>query len=479
MLRDRLQHAMMRWRMPSEPTVHIRVSMVIATIAGALILCWPAYLNGFPLVFGDTGNYIGQAILHYIGWNAPPFYSIFLLATDWRLTLWTPIFAQGLIVTSLLSMVLRQFDLRGPWPTLLVCLALAVFTGLPWVVSQLMADVFTGIVVLALALLGFGSLARWERTCLVLLAAGAIALHQSHIPLAFGLLVVCCLLRWWQEGMRAALLALRRLAPAPVLGTALVFSVNFFALGSASLSPFGGVVLAARMIGDKTGTAYLHSACPTEHYKICNHLDRLGQGGSDLLWFEPALWSSMGGERAWAPEASRIVHGTIVHDPEAVVTAAFHNGVEQFAAMQTGERLEPWVGTDGPRPLIARFFHGELASYDNSRQETGRLVDDVKPFAAVHVALAWIGLFALLGTIVAERRNHAIVGICVMVLAAMIGNALITGALSGVESRYAARIAWLLAFIPGIVLTRRIRLHTRSNWANVTVMVSPGLIGSR
>ena len=314
--------------MPSEPTMHIRISMVIATIVSALILCWPAYLNGFPLVFGDTGNYIGQAILHYIGWNAPPFYSMFLLATDWRLTLWTPILVQGVIVTSLLSMVLRQFDLRGPWPMLLACVALALFTSLPWVVSQLMADVFTGIVVLALALLGFGSLGRWERTYLVLLAAGAIALHQSHIPLAFGLLVVGCLLRWWQDGVRAALLALRRLAPAPVLGTMLVFSVNLLALGSASLSPFGGVVLAARMIGDKTGTAYLHAACPTEHYVV-------------LL-------------------------------PE---TDAFG------------------------------------------------------------------------GAIVAERRNHAIVGICVMVLAAMVCNALITGALSGVESRYAARVAWLLAFI--------------------------------
>ena len=471
MLRARLQHAMTRWRMPNEPTVHIRISMVIATIVGALILCWPAYLNGFPLVFGDTGNYIGQAILHYVGWNAPPFYSMFLLATDWRLTLWTPILVQGVIVTSLLSMVLRQFGLRGPWPTLSACVALALFTSLPWVVSQLMADVFTGIVVLALALLGFGSLGRWERIYLVLLAAGAIALHQSHIPLAFGLLVVGCLLRWWQDGVRAALLALRRLAPAPVLGTMMVFSVNLLALGSASLSPFGGIVLAARMIGDKTGTAYLQAACPTEHYKICNHLDRLGEGGSHLLWFEPALWSSMGGERAWAPEASRIVHGTIVHDPRAVVAAALHNGVEQFAAMRTGERLDPWVRADGPRPLIARFFHGELASYDNSRQETGRLVEDVKPFSALHVALAWIGLFALLGAIVAERRNHAILGICVMVLAAMIGNALITGALSGVESRYAARVAWLLAFIPCIVLIRRLRLRTRSSSLDTTATV--------
>ncbi len=453
--------------------VQMSISMIVATVIGALILCWPAYLNGFPLVFGDTGNYIGQAILHYIGWNAPPFYSIFLLATDWRLTLWTPILVQGLIVVSLLLMLLRQFDLRGPWPVLIACVALAVFTSLPWVVSQLMADVFTGVVVLSLSLLAFGTLGQWQRAYLLLLAAGAIAVHQSHIPLAFGLVIVGCIVRWWQDGAAAAGLALRRLALAPVMAAALVFSVNLFGLGSASLSPFGGIVLAARMIGDGTGTAYLRAACPTQHYKICGHLDQLGEGGSTLLWTQPALWSSMGGERAWAPEASRIVHGTIAYDPGGFAVAALNNGVQQFAAMQTGERLEPWAKADGPRPLIARFFPGELAAYDNSRQETGRLVVDVKPIAALHVAIAWLGLAALLGIIVIERRNRATFGICVMVLAAMIGNALITGALSGVESRYAARLAWLLALVPCVVLTRHIRVRVAgSQSANATAVGS-------
>lgn len=446
--------------------------MVFAVIVGGLILCWPAYLNGFPLVFADTGNYIGQAMLHYIGWNAPPFYSMFLLATDWRLTLWTPIFVQGVIVASLLSMVLLHFDLRGPWPTLATCTALAMFTSLPWVVSQLMADVFTGVVVLSLALLAFAKLGFWQRLYLMLLAAGAISFHQSHIPLAFGLLVVGCALRWWQDGLAAALLTLRRLAPAPVIATLMVFGVNLFGLGSASLSPFSGVVLAARMMGDGTATEYLRFACPTEHYKICNHLDQLGVGGSILLWSKPALWSAMGGLRAWAPEASRIVRGTIDYKPDAVIVAAVQNGVRQIETMKTGRALEPWSNSDGPRPLIARFFHKQLTSYDNSRQETGLLVDDVKPFAALHVPLAWLGLIALLCAIVTERRDQAILSFCIMVLAAVLGNSLITGALSGVENRYAARVAWLLVLVPCIVLARRFQADFRLNVADVIIPVT-------
>ncbi len=430
--------------------------MTAAIIISALILCWPAFLNGFPLVFGDTGNYIGQALLHYIGWNAPPFYSIFLLATDWRITLWTPILVQGMIVAGLLSMVLHQFGLRGPWPTLIACVLLSIFTSLPWVVGQLMADVWTGVVVLSLCLLGFGALGRWQRAYLLLLAIGAISIHQSHIPLSFGLLAVGCAVRWGQGGRKAAMQAFRRLAPAPILAAAMVFAVNFIGLGLPSVSPFGSIVLAARMIGDGTGLEYLDAACPTLHYRICAHRDQLAPGGYKMLWTKPSLWSELGGQKAWAPEASRIVRGAIAHDPEGFVTAALGNGAREFAAIKTGERLEPWAGAEGPRPMISRFFRHEIGAYDRSRQETGRLVDIVKPFSAVHVAAAWLGLAGLLAVLVTGRRDQLAFGISVMVLAALVGNALITGALSGVESRYAARIAWLMAFIPCVVLARHL-----------------------
>jgi hypothetical protein len=63
--------------------------------------------------------------------------------------------------------------------------ALTVTTSLPWFVAQLMPDVFTGVLVLALALLIFvpERLSPRERLWLVLFAAFIIATHQSHVPL--------------------------------------------------------------------------------------------------------------------------------------------------------------------------------------------------------------------------------------------------------------------------------------------------------
>jgi hypothetical protein len=86
-----------------------------ALVLAALMLVWPSFWNGYPLIFADTGTYLGQALLVYMGWDRPPFYSAFLLATHWRLTLWGPVLAQGLILAHLLALTLRVLGRPDPW----------------------------------------------------------------------------------------------------------------------------------------------------------------------------------------------------------------------------------------------------------------------------------------------------------------------------------------------------------------------------
>lgn len=103
-----------------------------AVAVAALVLAWPAFWNGYPLVFADTGTYLGQALQVYLGWDRPPFYSAFLLATHWRLTLWGPVLAQALIVAHLLGVTLRALGRPNPWLLVLpVAFALSILTGLP------------------------------------------------------------------------------------------------------------------------------------------------------------------------------------------------------------------------------------------------------------------------------------------------------------------------------------------------------------
>jgi hypothetical protein len=71
------------------------VSSVGAILAAGVILAWPALHNGYPLIFADTGTYLGQAIQGYLGWDRPGFYSLFLHSLHWRTSLWPVPLAQA------------------------------------------------------------------------------------------------------------------------------------------------------------------------------------------------------------------------------------------------------------------------------------------------------------------------------------------------------------------------------------------------
>ena len=52
-----------------------------AVVIASVLLVWPGFWNGYPLIFADTGTYIGHSLLIHLGWDRPPFYSLFLFAT--------------------------------------------------------------------------------------------------------------------------------------------------------------------------------------------------------------------------------------------------------------------------------------------------------------------------------------------------------------------------------------------------------------
>ncbi len=430
-----------------------RLVMPASVLAAGLMLIWPAFWNGFPLVFADSGTYLGQALIGYVGWDRPPFYSLFLLVTDLRLSLWLPILVQGLVMAHLLSLVLRALGWAGPVPLLMAALGLAGFTALPWFAAQLMPDIGTGMVVLALWLLGFrvNVLTRWERLWLWLLACAAVAMHQSHLPLALGLCVVGGALLWRRMGLRAARPALLRMAGPPLVAVLAIMSANFAAHGRLSISPFGSVFLATRMIYDGPAMNWLRQACPENGMRICPVLDRLGVGHNTFLWApDSPLHHELGGAKAWAPEAGRIILATLAHDPGGVAAAFLRNTWRQLGHAATGDGLEPWPGVPGPEPLIARFFPQELEAFRAARQYRGLLLPEARSVAPLHQAASLAGavLLTLLLLLRGRRLSPAGLALGLLVLAAILGNAMITGGLSGPAERYQARILWLLAFVP-------------------------------
>lgn len=419
-----------------------------AVLVCALLLTWPAVWNGYPLVFSDTGTYIDQAILRYGGWDRPVFYSWFLLALHWRVSLWLAVAGQALIVAGVLWLAVRALVGRRPLAFVGIGALLALTTSLPWYTSQLMPDVFTPVMVLCVFLLIVvpHTLSVPERCAVALLLVGSILVHQSHLVLAAGLCVPLVLLRLAKQkgfGWRGASLAL---AP-PVLATLLVCAVNLYGHGRFVPSPYGNVFLLARVLADGPGRAHLDAACPDAGYRLCPYRHLITDDSDEFLWnMGGPLWQA-GGPKEVAKEATAIITAAIAAQPTVQLRASARNFQDQVTRFQTGDGMMPWVGRpEGPQARISRFFPHEYPAYLAARQQTAQLAPLLDRLQPLHVAVGWAALLAVLAGLawaLLAPWSSALALVVASALAA-IGNAAITGMLSMPHDRYQSRVMPLL-----------------------------------
>ncbi len=433
----------------------------VAIAGGALMLVWPALVNGYPLLFSDSGAFLHQTLGPLVIWDKPHVYGPLLHLFHWRQTLWLPLAAQGLAVSHLLWMTQRA--LRGgvtPAAHLLACFCAAALTTAPYTVALLMPDVFAPIVLLALLLLGFArhTLSRRAAVWLGLLASIGIAAHLSHLPLAASIVVMVLLLG---RRLRPALRSAAPLAMAIVL----LLSTNLWGHGRASLSPHGATFALARLQADGPAAELIRARCPDSGWYLCAFADRLPMDSDEFLWAldspvnrAPDGTARFLGGALLSAEAGEIVAETLRAHPLAVAAAMLRNTLIQLVSATAGDTMTHAHLATAVRPRIAEGFGpAELTRYDTALQPQGRLEAALAPFLWPQ------GLVLLLGAVMAaaawrraawegDRRR---LGIVVGLLVGVTANAWATGALSKPHLRYEARILWLMPVVAAMALAPR------------------------
>lgn len=436
----------------------MRVGAAIA--GGAALLLWPALLNGYPLVFSDTGAFLTQTVMGWPVWDKPFIYGPLLHAIHWRVSLWLPVLAQGALLSWLLWLAQRVVWGRAEAGAhLLLCAGLAVLTAAPWFAALLMPDILAPALVLALFLLGFGRdrLSRAESWGLGLVAVLASAAHLSHLPVAVALLLPIELLRRrWRVVLRCAL--------PPLAAVLLLLATNWAVHGRLALSPYGSVFALARLVADGPAARTIAARCPGAGWHLCRWAGRLPADSDLFLWerdgpvWAPRLDGAMpGGPISLAPEAAAILRETVLREPLAVLHAAAANTLRQLGMVRVGDTLGPEnLQASVARQLALGFPAKEQHRFAQSLQAQGKLPDAAAPFLWPHVAALLLGaLAALLAGVNAGRaRDARRLGLVLCVLAGLGANAAATGALSGPHDRYQARIAWLLP-LAGLLGWRR------------------------
>jgi hypothetical protein len=420
--------------------------------AGSVMLSWVALFNRAPLVFADTLSYSTAAFEREIPGLFSIFYSAFILPLHQGLTFWPVIFVQAAILSHLLYLTVRtvthgQVGMRG---TLAIIAALAIFSSLPWVVGEILPDVFAPVVLLGMFLIAFAveRLSRAERVYVWILTTFAIATHLSYVPIAAGLILVCI-------GIRTLVLkqvtGIRRwtayLSLPLLIAVASMMAVNLASSQSLSLARNGNVFLLAKWIDEGPALAYLKDACPDASYKLCQHLGELeGRTHDELKWRGDSPFQTIGFDEL-EPEAKKIVWGTLIEHPLEIIRRALIDGCLQLSRFQAGEGLTRefanWVGEHvgkvyGPnvgRPFIeSKQAHGELP------------IVELRQVHLIGLTIA-AGLYVLLGFRLGSLTPELSL-LCVFVFLGIIVSAAVTGALSGPYDRYLARIIWLACLVP-------------------------------
>ncbi|MEI6159400.1 MAG: hypothetical protein WCP77_06165 [Roseococcus sp.] len=412
------------------------------------MLLWPAFLNQHPILFVDSMAYLRHGLTGDVPWDKTMAYGPFLALFHQRVTLWGPILAQALILSHLLWLTQRLA--RGevtPGRHLLVVLVVAAFTAAPWFTSLLMPDIFAPILVLALYLLGYGGarLSRAEVIWLGALAAFAVAVHLSHLPLALALIVLVALMR-------------RRLWPVlrcgvPILA-ALVFLLgsNALAVGRATLSPHGSVFLLARWLEDGPALWTLRARCPEAGWYLCGFIAEMPMDSDHFLW-SPAspvnrLAAGGVGLEHLSPEASAILSVTLRVYPWQVVRLALANGAAQLVMTRLDDSFDAAdLNEFSARILRLNFPPGAVLAFETS----GQMRDGFAhlPFIGLHQPALLLAALGLAGgwwrlARSGDPRDGPRLALILCILVGISGNALATGALSKPHHRYQARIAWLL-----------------------------------
>ncbi len=417
-----------------------RAVSFLAILFGGALFVWPALWNGYPLLYSDTHVFINQPTPGFFNWDKPFIYGPWMLPFHAWQSLWGVVLVQGILISNLVWLTQQVFGVARPLRHLLLCGVLSLLTGASWFVSLLMPDIFSGMVVLSIFILGFSKQLSKSMTVWVsLLGALAIAVHLSHLVIAAACLCVVLVFRW-----RRFLYAVLPL----VIALFSLVGTTMYAFNKVAVSPFGSVFMLARMSADGNVKSVLEKYCPEKSWTLCAWTDRLAKDSDSFMWDPKGpVWSHPGGPIGLAPEASEIVALTLRTRPMPLLWSALQNTVMQLSMVKLGDTIHSdWLDVTVLKSVEKFFPPAELERYKKAHQVQETMLEKVSFVSTVGTYAVLLGFLLSLYLLyrVVQARDWTALGFILLIWVGVLANAFATGALSKPHYRYQTRIAWLL-----------------------------------
>ena len=457
---------------------HKHAVTLLILVVSASILLLPAFINGYPFIFEDSGTYLRSTVELRPTDDRPVFYSLFLFLLHWRLSPWPIVIVQSILLVFMIRLVARTvLRIEQPWTVVLICALLTAVSSLPWFVGQIVPDIFAPVLMLAILLLvmGWERMATWERWFVLSLVAASITFHFANLLIV--LATVPALAVMYLLGWRPGPQALKRLilgAAAVLIAVSALISVNVAMRGKFVVSTSSSTFLLAKLLEDGPAFSILEGECPGA-FSLCSQLDRLrahkNAGGTPsladyFLWHGPL--KDLGWFKSVEAEAAEVVNKAIKrYWPQQVLTSVA-SGARQFVKFEIGQGLDRSPASATPYAAASiRYVFGEpsLEAFNRSLQRLGKLefatINTIHP-VVIALSLGVLGYFA-----VRYRRSDPLLAqLAAFTLTMLVGHALIIGTLSPLHDRYQSRVVWLLPLFAILSVLRALTVGSHTSKAS-------------
>jgi hypothetical protein len=437
-----------------------------SVLAGALILCYWAFYNNYPLVYSDTGSFIAAGAEK--GWNSTRvFYGLFIRHISLHETLFLVVFAQGLIISSMIHFVFSRFSSSSYKIALaqITIIILTLFTGISFHVSQIMADIFTSVSILCLVCLLFiRDLNRSELILLALLFVFSNITHNTHSFIAIftlsitGILFFLVRKRIIFNWKRYCLVFALSIASWLILSTSnLIYHKKFEYSENSFMYRMSGLIEMGIL------QLYLEEHCNAKTYSLCNYIKDKPGIFYNFLWDDNSPANQNGGWQAHREEYSRLMND-LFREPKYVklfTIKSLEASAEQLFCFNSGE-TNSYLNGSAPYGAIDWHFHNDMRKYINSKQNLKLLhFDTLNYFQLIFVFLSFCLLIIcnLTNFLSPDLLQFRLIIYCLLI--AIWVNAYLCSTFSMVGDRFQSRVVWLIPFFAIVIISNNIKFPSR------------------
>lgn len=432
-------------------------------ILGALLLCIPAFYNGYPLVYSDTGTYIRSGMEMYVPSDRPIVYGLFIRFFSLGYSLWFTVIAQctalSFVLHKLIKHTVPSISYAG---TLGIIAMLTAFTSVAWYSSQIMPDIFTFCSVACIILLTSCKLKITPgKILLLVIILFSFSVHFTNILLSIVMLCVFAILKFWKKGVFKTLNI--KILTFLIFGSILLaLSTNYAISKSLSPSKGGHIFMMGRMIDNGILKSYLDDNCSANKYSICQYKDSLPADSRAFLWAPNSPVQQQGWGQS-GPEYREILLG-IFTSPKHLLKFMYTSAtasVSQLFQNDIGSGLEStWYAkpSSPPYAAVADFYPHEMNQYLQSRQNEnlwGQGLGFSKQNTLNYFLLVVSVFIISLGLGLKENRaliSNNLKVTAVLLLSGVVINAAVTASLANAYDRLQSRISWVIVLIALLIL---------------------------